>query len=320
MGSCKIIDYTEEWRDKLRSYMHKTYPYKSSAYIEYCIDHASGRTPSLIVINDKGDVVGCHLYYCTTVKIKGEIVDTQWGHDTFLDQDYRADMGLDLILRIAESKSFGLGLTEINEKIQKKLKSVFFKDVYTYYTVTSRVLFSPFQYLFHTEPTLYNGETLKVGNYTFHKVSNVDEIDIPNEGYWFEGKDIDFIRDATFLKERFLENSIHHYIIYTCNYLDDNCYFVVRKTHYRGLSALTLSDYRYTNASMVRIILKAIKKIARRSNIGVILFVCGDSNMNEAIKGTLYHATPIDFVSNKRKVAGMSFCVTGADSDSDFLK
>lgn len=317
----KIIDYSSEWHDKLITYLKKIFPTYLDSYIEYCIHHSTDRVPSIIVINDNNDIVGCHLYFCTKALIKGEIVDTQWGHDTFLDPEYRAEIGLDLILRTIATKSFGIGLTDINEKIQKKLKAVFFKGVYTYYTITRKVLYSPFQALFHIEPKLYDEDSLSLGGYRFHRVKKVEELEIPNRGFWFNGmNDIEFVRDDSFLKERFLDNKVHKYIMYTYKHLDDNCYFVVRKTHYRGMPALTLSDYRYTNADMIKLILDATKKIARKSNIGIILFVSGDHNLSESIKGTLYYGSPIDFVANNKMVYGMTFCITGADSDADFFK
>ena len=120
MGQIQIIDYSDEWRSKLRDYLKKTFLSYSEAYIEYSLDHSTDRVPSKIVINSGGEIVGCHLYYCTKAIIKGEEIETQWGHDTYLNKDYRSSFGLDFMLYIHSIKGFGVGLSGINKKIQTK--------------------------------------------------------------------------------------------------------------------------------------------------------------------------------------------------------
>lgn len=321
MEQCRIIDYSEEYRSLLRDYLYKTFPEYSREYIEYLLDTSAGNVPSIMVINEKDEVVGCHLYYCTKVMLRGNVSETHWGYDTFLEPDYRAEIGLELMLRINATIGFGIGLTEINSKIQKKLKAVFFSGVYTYYTASWKFYLSPFQLLFGSEPKLFEKDVIRTGNYTFKRIRSVDELEIPNEGFWLGGKfDIEFVRDSTFIKDRFLENTVHPYLLFANINKEEPCYFVVRKTRYRGFPALTLCDYRYTTPKMVSIILRAVKKIACKSNLGIILFVSGNQDMDEAMKHTIHYASPIDFVSNNKKIAGMSFFVTGADSDADFLK
>ena len=129
MGTCRIEDYSDKWFDSLYLYIKKTFPLYTDSYIDYCLVKSKERLPSLIVLNDKDEIVGCHMYLCTKAIVNGEIIDTQWGYNTYLDPEYRSTIGLDLILLMNSRRGFGLGLTEINNKIQKKLKKVFFKGV-----------------------------------------------------------------------------------------------------------------------------------------------------------------------------------------------
>lgn len=323
MEGCKIIDYSEEWRSRLSEYMKKTFPEYSDSYIDYCMGCSSGSIPSKIVVTDKGEVVGCHLYYCTKVCINGEVYDTQWGHNTFLNEEFRPIIGLDLMLLTQSIKGFGLGLTEHNERIQKKLKKVFFDGTYNYYVVTRKILLSPIQKLFHNKPQLSQKEIIKEGKYEYRLIHDVNDIRIPNDGFWFKGyRDIDFIRDAAFLRKRFFDNNVFPYQVYSLKSNENAAYFVVRQTLYRGYNALTLCDFRYSHndEQTLKSIMRAVKKIANLSNIGIILFVCGDVNMEKALKNTIHHKTKMDFVSGMKVRSDMSYCITGADSDADFLK
>lgn len=323
MSGSRIIDYTESWRSQLRHYLQVTFPTYSEAYIDYCLDRSNERIPSKMVINESGNVVGCHLYYCTKACICGEVIDTQWGHDTYLDKEYRAEMGLDLMLLTHSIKGFGLGLTDVNEKLQKKLKKVFFQGTNNYYTITWSIFLTPFQRAFHTRPNLFDKEYISVGEYVFKRVYDASEITIPNDGFWFKKeRDIDFIRDADFINQRFIKNKVHNYEVYAFQDNGITSYFVVRTSMFLGLPVLLLSDFRYFGGQddLAEIILKATKKIAAKSKIGVVIILCGDELMDKAIKKGIYRARPYDFVSSMRVKSDMTYIVTGADSDGDFLK
>lgn len=323
MDQCKIIDYDENWREKLFNYMKYTFPNYTEAYINYCLDCSTDRIPSKMVVNQEGEIVGCHLYFCTKALVNGKEIDTQWGHDTYLNEAYRKEMGLDLMLLTQSIKGFGLGITEINEKIQKKLKNVFFDGVFNYYLINWWVLISPFQKYFSSFHKIDARESICVEGIQFKLVKNIEEISIPNNGYWMNGhRDIEFIRDGEFLSKRFILNKVKSYYVYTLETPNDKCYFVVRLTYYRGMPTLTLCDYRYynDNEKMLSLIIKAVKKIATKSHLGIIVFLCGDINMKKALEGSLYHKTPVAFLTNRKDRADMSYIITGGDSDADFYK
>lgn len=323
MEECKIINYTNEYRDLLRKYMYKIFPEYSVEYIEYCLDTSSGKVPSKLVVTENGEVVGCHLYFNTKAYVYGEEKETQWGHDTYLNKEYRSTMGLDFMLHLKTIKSFGLGMTDINTKIEKLLKKVFIGDVFNYYTINRKALFTPFQRLFKIAPRISAPEIIKVKGHEFKRVHEAEEITYPNKGYWYKDRnDIDFCRDAEFLNSRFLQNKVHEYYMYSCDIEGKTCYFVVRQCKYRGFPALTLCDFRYeiSNLASLALVLKAAKKIAIKSNLGVLFFVCGDVHVNDYYKRRLHYQTPISFDTGLKIKPTDKFSITGADSDADFLK
>ena len=321
MEPCRIIDYAVEWRDKFRTYLQQTFPSYTKAYIDYCIDCSSGRVPSKIVLDENDKIVGCQLYYCTTVMIKDEEMPTHWGHDTYLDKEYRGTFGLDFVLYLNQFKGFGLGLTSVNNKILTKQKKRFLDGVYTYYLINCFLPLSPFQRLFGITPQLYDKEILKVGRYVFRRIYDAKDMTIPNRGYWLKDIfDVDFIRDESFLNKRFIQNNVHKYLLYSMENEGEKCYFIVRKTRYHGVPAVTLCDFRYNNPDLVNVILKAFRKIAIKSTVGVLLFVCGDTFVEKCVSKTVNYKSHLDFVVNKKVSSDMSFCITGADSDADFLK
>jgi hypothetical protein len=324
-NNCKIVDYTREYRDSFGKYLHKIYPNKSDAYIDYCLDRSSDREPTKLVINQNNAIVGCHQFFCTKALVKEEEIDTQWGHDTYLDEEYRRSFGMEFMLYIEECDSkcrgFGLGLTAINDKIQRILKKVYFRGVYNYYLVNFKFFLSPFQKMFNIEPDEFKGKSIKVGKTNFIHIDDVTNMTIPDNGYWNKGRfTLDFVRDEMFINQRFLQNTVFDYYLFASDSERDPCYFVVRKTKYRGFPAITISDFRYKNPEMARLIIKAAQKFAKKSNCGVLLFIGGDSNIDKEIKKWLHYKTPIDFVANRHFPSDLTFCITGADSDADFLK
>lgn len=314
-----MVHFSDEWSDKLKSYIKKTFPNYSDSYIKYCISHSNGQTHSLLVINQYDDIVGCHLYYCTKAIVNEQEIETQWGHDTYLDEEYRKEIGVEFLLARKKIPAFGVGLTETNAKLRKLMKSIFLNGVFNYYTITPFIVTSPFQKLFQANVRIRNVETLKIKGAIFKKVHSVDEIQVPNGGFWYKDfYDLDFIRDASFLDERFFKCSVHDYKVYAST----DSYFVVRESKYRGIPALMLSDFRYNpaNPESAVTVLKAVMKIARMSHLGIVYFVCGDTKMASLLKKRIHYKTHLDFITSYKISPETTFSLCGGDSDADFLK
>lgn len=320
MKEVKIIKYTEDWECALRDYMKKRFPTYSEEYISYCVGHAKDREPALLVINEDGIIVGCQQFYCTHAVYKGQSIDVQWGHDTFLDKEYRSVIGLDFVLAIKSvGNIFGIGLTDVNKKIYKLQKAVFFEGVYNYYIFTPFVIIDLFFRVFHLKKK--NTKWIEVIRYkdcSFKKVTSAKEITIPNNGFWFDGyNDLDFIRDTNFLDKRFFNNEVYKYAVYSSG----SAYFVVRKTIYRGFPALLVCDFRYNPSDnrSVNFLMKSVAKVAEKTHSGLILFMCGDKSINHYFKHRIHYKRPTNFVSLLKIPHNSSFTITGGDADAELL-
>ena len=318
MEELKIVDFTQDWRCGLRDYMRKTFPEYSDSYIDYCLDNSTGTVPSKLVVTGNGEVVGCHLYYCTKAMINGEEVETQWGHDTYLDEEYRKIIGVDFAIVRRDIPAFGVGLTDVNKKMSKLMKRIFLKGTYLYYALTPWIIFSPFQKMFHLNNAVAAGESIKVKGKVYRRVTDVRDLDIPNGGYWYKDcHNLDFKRDKEFLERRFLKCKVHEYILYSSG----NSYFVVRKSSYRGMPAIMLSDFRYDpkEENSITYLMHAVRKFAIKSHVGIVRFVCGDSEVEDYMKGRLHHKTPLDFITSYKDLKDATYTLCGGDSDADFV-
>ena len=206
---CKIIEYTDRYKTPLRTFLRNTYPTYSEEYLDYIVNSISDQRPSLLIINDDDEIVGGHHYYCTKALVNGVIIDTFWGHDTYIKQEYRKEIGLDFILTVHSIPGFGIGLTDINKVISKKIGKTFFSGVFTYYTINLKIVFSPILKLFKHSPKIDDRDVKVCGN-IFRKINDGRIPYIPNDGFWYKGyKDIDFIRNADFLEKRFFANNVY---------------------------------------------------------------------------------------------------------------
>lgn len=319
MNEYIVTKYTVDRREKTRVYLKKTFSTHSEAYIDYCLDHSADRMPSILVENGEGEVVGCHQYFCTKAFLNGEVIETQWGHDTILDQEYRKEAGVDFLLARKKIPSFGVGLTDTNAKMRKLMKSVFLKGVYNYYTLTPLAVLSPFQKIFHSKKQVKAVEGINVKGYSFRRVHSPEEMSIPNGGFWFKGyNELDFVRDAEFLNYRFFNCKVHDYKVFASK----DSYFVVRESSYRGMPAMMLSDFRYNPADpeSATALLKAVRKLAVKSGYGILYFVCGDKNVEKFFCRKIHFKTKMDFITSYKISPETTFTLSGGDSDAEFLK
>lgn len=327
----RIIPLSEKYRYLLTEYMQKIYPTFTINYIKYNINEAiignQKRITSLIVIDEKENIVGCHLSYNTKAWIHGKEVSVAWGHDTYLDSEYRKEIGIDFVLEISAIKnSFGLGLTIINIKLQKLFKTaIFIEGIRKYCVISPWIIWRKCQSIFKATPSIPTFPTeIQVGDISFIQCKAPEDILIPNNGYW--NKDIcevDFIRDKDFLNKRFFHNPVHTYTIYTIK--GESCYFVVRPIIFRGIYALMFADFRYdhTQPSLVRFMFKAIIRLCNKKKLGAILFTSNDQNIATILKKTkIYKSYPIAFVGGKKDVTSKDsyVLINAADSDGEIQK
>jgi hypothetical protein len=323
MKNYKIINYNTSYKNKYYLYIKSIISNKCEEYINYCIDKAEGDWPSLMVIDENDNIVGCHMFFPTRVFGKEEI-PIAWGHDTFLDEDFRSSAGLDFVIATTGDNTMGIGLSEINRKIQKKLKKTVLLDtVYNYFLID---LFFPLgivkKMLMSKVPSLKRMDVIKTG-VSFKLVNNANEILVPNNGYWFKNKiEYDLLRNQDFINYRFIYNKVFKYFVYEYhNDRENSCYFVVRPILYRGIPAILLVDYRFWGGEeLMKFILCAVKKIARRNCIGLIQTTGGIKEVEDVFCSRSCIKRHGDALIHKSLGPSPSdhISITPADADVDF--
>lgn len=327
--SARIIPISEEFKSSLAEYMHKTFPLYSQQYIDYNINEAivgnQEQATSFIAINDNNNIVGCHLSFSTKAWIHGKGIIAIWGHDTYLDSEYRRELGMDLILDISAYKyGFGLGLTDINMKIQKLIRSnIFVEGVRKYCLLSPWIIWRKISRFIRVTPSIPTmPSTIRVDNVAFVQCYTPKDIIIPNDGYWNkEISEVDFIRDEDFLNKRFFLNPVHKYNVYTIK--GEKCYFVLRPVVFKDVYALMVVDFRYDNTKpeLAYKIFKAILKVCNKKRLGAILLTTNDNNIKPFLnKKKLCRSYPIAFVGGKKIISSKDSLVyiTAADSDEEF--
>lgn len=329
MKEFQIIEYNSNYKEKLNQYFHKIDPDFSDQYIDFIVDQAvdeEGKYPAFLVINDKDDIVGCHMYYYNTAKIQGKIEPLLWGHDTFLDKEYRKYAGLDFILKTYTRLSYGIGISPVNKKILKKSKGKFW-EINNYFFFNIFIIWNLIQRVFKIKPnlSLCKINKIKTGKQFFELAEKVSDLKIPNNGFWND-KDVeaDFNRGEKFMDYRFFNNPIFKYQVYHLNsYAEkDDCYFVVRAIHHKEMKTLCIVDYRYdvNNLEQLHLILKAANKIAKKNHCGMIHLLTSDKNIEAVIKNRFHIKRPGDFATPwKYKFdKNRNIIATTADSDGDY--
>ena len=182
MKEFHIIEYNSNYKEKLNQYFHKIHPDFSDQYIEFIVNQAvdeEGKYPAFLVINENDDIVGCQMYYYNTAKIHGNIEPLLWGHDTFLDEDYRKYAGLDFILKTYTRISYGIGISPVNKKILKKTKAAFW-NIYNYYFFNTFIFWNLCQRLLKVKKSLFLRKinNIKIGNQTFELAEKVLDLNI----------------------------------------------------------------------------------------------------------------------------------------------
>jgi len=319
----RIIRYENKYKEKLKGYIHKTHPLFSHAYVDYVIENASSKIDdhhSFLVVDSNDSIVGTHMLYNTQALICGKCVNTAWGHDTYLDEDLRHTFGLDFVIEINSEGHFGIGLSDVNRKLHKKMKSTSWDNLVNYCYPTCSLPLS----LLLRPKSIKRKKEIATKHGSFVLCESAELLNIPNIGFWNKGFcDIDFIRNADFLKKRFLSNKVHPYLLYQLE--GEYCYFVVRYVVFKHVPTLFLVDYRYdrNKEEQLSLIFKTVNVLAKHSNMGFVLLMSSDSNTDSFLsKKRFLLKRSTDFIASKclGLSNNMTSFVTAADSDADFIR
>jgi hypothetical protein len=331
----KIVNFEPKHYEELLAFSKKIWPQKSEEYLKYRLqqipEQIEDNRYNLLVINDEGKIVGCTLYFPTRARINGKEEKIFWGHDMFVEENYRGAAGLLLIIEMCNIKTaFGFGTTDINFKIQKELGTKFIgiaKHYLIFNLWSYKLLLIKLKLMQATRPFKYNfPDKLDVGKSLFKRISTVGELNIPNNGYWSDSSiDIDFVRDEHFLRNRFFENftKYHFYNLMMESSTDPNeCYFVVRPSIEGGFPVLSIVDFRFNfkKHEQLILILNAASRLGRHNRFALVTF-------RTSVEFKRFNLYPLIFrtyskqhiVTNYSVNNNLRLFVTSADSDMDFL-
>lgn len=324
MEKFEILEYNTNYRDKLKIYFKSIAHNTSDDYVDYCISQSEGDKPSIIVVDECDNIVGCHLFFNTRLMVKNEEKSIAWGHDTYLNQEYRRTAGLDFVLTIISKNTVGIGLSEIARKILDKLKrDIWMESVHSYFLLNIFFAFGLVKRILKSNLAPLKLDNIIESGKTFRLVKDACDIIIPNGGYWFKNMvDYDLIRDKNFLDYRFFNNKVFDYSVYEYhNDSGDSCYFVVRPILVRGIPTVSLVDYRfYGDSNQMACILSAVKKIAKKNHIGVVQTIGGIKEIDSFFNSVRCYKRSVECLMHKSLKAKPtdSISVTPADTDIDF--
>lgn len=330
MKNFKIIDYSIEYQQKLKLFMKAHNPSFSDTYIDFLVENAwndKHEDPAIIVVDDNDNIVGEHLFFYTKAMINGVEQSVRWSHDTFLEEEARRYIGLDFVLNINQKKDcFGIGLSDVNKKITKKLKKVYWAPIYSFLIPSSYSVLSGIKRIWGIKPNkrLNRINKIIVNDSIFESINTVKDLKIPNNGYWGgdSGYDIEFVRDEDYLRKRFFQNQVHKYLFYhlLSNSEFDEAYFVVRPIIHKGFKTLLVSDFRYntTQPKQLQHMLKAIKKLAQKNGCGIIYMITSEHALYQMLKKKFWiRKRPGDFTFSSSFVTKDNYSVMANIADSD---
>lgn len=332
----KIVNYDPSYYDELWTYMHKHWPNRSKKYLDYRLfelSTAKEAAENLLVLNDNGKIVGTQFVIPAKALIKGEERNIRFGCDTRVDEEYHGDgISLDLMLKTRKIKEgFAIGLSDVNKKIQQKLRTRFIAKMSHYMIFTKHCYKIGLFYLgVKTSKSVSDFKLpseVTVGTTRFKQIFSSNELKIPNNGYWSgEYFKLDFIRDDFFFRKHFFEN-FKGYSVYKLELgesIIDECYFVVRMIVDNGLARLLLIDYRYNVNKPIQLemLLKAASRIASHIGISVVQVSTSQNLLLLYSKPfILKRGVAVDVIANSffELNETVDTIVTRADSDLDFI-
>ena len=325
----RITNYEDKYYDSLLQFSKRVWPKKSEAYLRYRLyEILNGeRRDTNVLLMDDDKVVGCNLIFPAKAMINGIEENVSWSHDTFIDEAYRGDWGMEMFLTIKTLKNcWGLGLSNTSKKMFKKQRYVFLSPLKSYIGCNIWSI----KYLLQ-KAGVKNKEIkktapsqIKVGKNLFSLTGNADYVRVPNDGYWNKGQTaVDFIRDKEFLDTRFFNNFNKYYFYRLENESEyDKCYFVIRFIKYKNADFISLVDYRYdlTQPEQFETIIKAVKRIAMANKAPFYRFSTTVERKPKDLRSMIFQMNGYsDLITNNKNVSpDANVIITVADSDKDF--
>lgn len=330
----KIVNYNSNYYNELVLFCQRMWPKNSQKYLNYKLfefpENPDDNIYNLLVISDDNKIIGCNFFFPTKAKIGDKEEKVFWSHDTMIDPIYRTngEAGMMLIAELMQKNNvFGIGLSDINYKIHKKIKATFLGEGNRFFILTfwslKLVLYKLKLFKFGTLKEYFYPTSIQVKQFRFIKISNVNQLNIPNNGYWNPNLTIDFVRDAHFLNKRFFDIHKNYQFYKLDNELDniaDDCYFVVRVVERRGIPLLELVDLRYNMNKnfQYKLVISAVLKIIKTNKLPIGMMKSNISKKKISLFPLMFKTKdPIHFLTYNRIKGNVSFFITFADSDAE---
>ena len=308
------------------------FPLNSEDYLKYRLfqfpENIEDNKNNLLVLNEEEKIVGCTLFFPTKAKMYGKVEKVFWSHDTIIDPAYKkaGDAGMLLIAECMQMKNvFGYSVSALNYKIHKKIKASFIGETYKinlFSCWSYKLLFYKLKLLKPDSLTEINcPEVIQIKEYKFLKIKNVDQLNIPNHGYWNPNLDLDFVRDVHFLKNRFFENHKKYVFYKLISSKVDECYFVLGLDVYKGVLLLDIVDFRFNmeRKFQYKIILKAVSKILTINKLPIAVVRTNFPHRKISLFPLMIKMNPPSHcITYNRIKENISFFITFGDSDADY--
>ena len=345
----ELKPYAPEYFDKLLRFIQKEYPERNriEELLRYRLYHLPPKETdwqqNAIIVDDNNEIIAANMYLPTRLVIGDETVDGVWSYDTMVTAHFRNSDASVLLMAdtLFRQNCFGLGLSDINTKIQKKIKTRFVGDLASYMRINLRstgwlrlclgITSIKNWVAKKSENRCLFPETISIGTRNFCRVYDEKAIAEPEGEIWNrDARIVEFSRSHAFLKKRFL-NFPKEYAIYLLTDIEisaetdsNSVYFVCRVGRLHGIRVLHLVDYRF--------------KLNRPDNFGLILkaahrLTCQLHLEATVVRCSLPSLTPIlyrhRFLIKKSGTAitcrikwpdDYTVFVTSADSDHDFYR
>jgi GNAT superfamily N-acetyltransferase len=291
----------------------------------------------LIAYDDDGQIIGQHLHNPFEYYLKGKRLKGFYGYDFFVSENHRNKGIGSAIARQARTDfypHFGVGVSEVSQRIQLSLGNRIIGYLYTYIWI--RNLFSPIKFGLNQicKKKSINNSTklndlnfpneLRIKDYNFKLVDSLAHWDYSCWDY----NTLEFSRSIDFINWRFFKKK-KKYFFYLLDESKPSTYFVVRSIIARGLRLLALVDYRmpFEDKESMKLILLTAKKLAKLGGFDGIFTMSSFRFFDENLKRSsfLKVGKPIVILTNaeldidpKRINQRNAVIATMAESDLDF--
>jgi hypothetical protein len=294
-------------------------------YLEYRLDNNpfGSLTRNALIALDDEKVIGHIILIGSKFQINGREVETVWGNDFFVSEEYRKSMvALDLMQFAVKNYSYlAYGIAPIALKLHSafKQKLIAHLEYYIFLRPGSIIL----RALGHRPVKNHEfPEMVSISKgVRFHRVLNGD---FRINDYLQNTDVVEPIRSKAFLNWRFffLEN---RYFVY-CNDENKDTYFVVRPVYYKGLNMLLLVDYRFdlTKKSDFLNILKGCRRLLKQIKFDGLITSSSLDMVSQMLKRRLFYnfrkSEIMSIISDLFPKNGETkkILVTLADSDGEF--